>query len=60
MLLDLRLIGDGIPVARLAHPDGLSSTVIDIQDLSVIRARVMFERLREAFSGRFGIQLQLQ
>lgn len=56
MLLDLCLIGDGIPVARLAHPDGLSSTVIDIQDLSVIRARVMFERLREAFSGRFGIQ----
>jgi tRNA A37 threonylcarbamoyladenosine synthetase subunit TsaC/SUA5/YrdC len=45
-------------VSRYANPDGLSSTIIDFRDFTVVRAGVCFERLRDAFKTRFGVALK--
>ena len=43
--------------SKYAHQDGLSSTIIDFTNFSVIRVGHCFERLKEAFAARFGITL---
>ena len=46
-------------VSRWAHPDGLSSTIIDFGDFSVVRMGHQFDRIREAMQRRFGVTLRL-
>jgi tRNA A37 threonylcarbamoyladenosine synthetase subunit TsaC/SUA5/YrdC len=43
--------------SKYAHKDGLSSTIIDFTDFSVIRVGHCFERLKDAFATRFGVTL---
>jgi hypothetical protein len=43
--------------SKYAHQDGLSSTIIDFTNFSVIRVGHCFERLLEAFAARFGVTL---
>ena len=43
--------------SKYAHQDGLSSTIIDFTNFSVIRVGHCFERLKEAFAARFGVTL---
>jgi tRNA A37 threonylcarbamoyladenosine synthetase subunit TsaC/SUA5/YrdC len=44
--------------SKYAHPDGLSSTIIDFTDFSVIRVGHCFDRLKDAFASRFGVTLK--
>jgi tRNA A37 threonylcarbamoyladenosine synthetase subunit TsaC/SUA5/YrdC len=44
--------------SKYAHEDGLSSTIIDFTDFSVIRVGHCFERLKNAFATRFGVTLK--
>jgi tRNA A37 threonylcarbamoyladenosine synthetase subunit TsaC/SUA5/YrdC len=44
--------------SKYAHKDGLSSTIIDFTDFSVIRVGHCFERLKNAFATRFGVTLK--
>ena len=43
--------------SKYAHKDGLSSTIIDFTNFSVIRVGHCFERLKDAFATRFGVTL---
>jgi tRNA A37 threonylcarbamoyladenosine synthetase subunit TsaC/SUA5/YrdC len=45
--------------SKYAHRDGLSSTIIDFTDFSVVRVGHCFERLKSAFATRFGITLKV-
>jgi tRNA A37 threonylcarbamoyladenosine synthetase subunit TsaC/SUA5/YrdC len=44
--------------SKYAHPDGLSSTIIDFTDFSVVRVGHCFERLARTFAARFGVTLK--
>ncbi len=44
--------------SKYAHKDGLSSTIIDFTDFSVVRVGHCFERLARAFAARFGVTLK--
>jgi tRNA A37 threonylcarbamoyladenosine synthetase subunit TsaC/SUA5/YrdC len=44
--------------SKYAHQDGLSSTIIDFTDFSVVRVGHCFERLARAFATRFGVTLK--
>jgi tRNA A37 threonylcarbamoyladenosine synthetase subunit TsaC/SUA5/YrdC len=44
--------------SKYAHKDGLSSTIIDFEDFSVIRVGHCFEQLKKAFAVRFGVTLK--
>jgi len=44
--------------SKYAHPDGLSSTIIDFTDFSVVRVGHCFDRLTRAFATRFGVTLK--
>jgi tRNA A37 threonylcarbamoyladenosine synthetase subunit TsaC/SUA5/YrdC len=44
--------------SKYAHKDGLSSTIIDFRDFSVVRVGHCFERLKSAFKARFGVALK--
>jgi tRNA A37 threonylcarbamoyladenosine synthetase subunit TsaC/SUA5/YrdC len=44
--------------SKYAHKDGLSSTIIDFKDFSVIRVGHCFEQLKNAFTTRFGVTLK--
>lgn len=44
--------------SKYAHKDGLSSTIIDFTDFSVLRVGHCFDRLVEAFASRFGVTLK--
>jgi tRNA A37 threonylcarbamoyladenosine synthetase subunit TsaC/SUA5/YrdC len=44
--------------SKYAHKDGLSSTIIDFGDFSVVRVGHCFERLERAFATRFGVALK--
>jgi tRNA A37 threonylcarbamoyladenosine synthetase subunit TsaC/SUA5/YrdC len=44
--------------SKYAHKDGLSSTIIDFEDFSVIRVGHCFEQLKKAFATRFGVTLK--
>jgi tRNA A37 threonylcarbamoyladenosine synthetase subunit TsaC/SUA5/YrdC len=44
--------------SKYAHRDGLSSTIIDFTDFSVIRVGHCFDRLKTAFATRFGVTLK--
>jgi tRNA A37 threonylcarbamoyladenosine synthetase subunit TsaC/SUA5/YrdC len=44
--------------SKYAHKDGLSSTIIDFTDFSVIRVGHCFDRLKNAFATRFGVTLK--
>ncbi|MGO9631186.1 MAG: Sua5/YciO/YrdC/YwlC family protein [Xanthobacteraceae bacterium] len=44
--------------SKYAHKDGLSSTIIDFSDFSVIRVGHCFDRLKSAFATRFGVTLK--
>jgi tRNA A37 threonylcarbamoyladenosine synthetase subunit TsaC/SUA5/YrdC len=44
--------------SKYAHKDGLSSTIIDFADFSVIRVGHCFERLKSAFATRFDVMLK--
>ena len=44
--------------SKYAHKDGLSSTIIDFADFSVIRVGHCFDRLKNAFATRFGVTLK--
>ncbi|HEY5208204.1 MAG TPA: Sua5/YciO/YrdC/YwlC family protein [Stellaceae bacterium] len=43
--------------SKYAHKDGLSSTIIDFRDFTVVRVGHCFDRLRAAFATRFGVDL---
>jgi tRNA A37 threonylcarbamoyladenosine synthetase subunit TsaC/SUA5/YrdC len=43
--------------SKYAHQDGLSSTIVDFTNFSVIRVGHCFDRLKEAFAVRFGVTL---
>lgn len=45
-------------LSRWATPEGLSSTIIDFGDFSVVRVGHQFDRLQEAMKRRFGIDLK--
>ena len=45
-------------VSKYAHKDGLSSTIIDFTDFSVVRVGHCFERLKAAFKQRFDVTLK--
>jgi tRNA A37 threonylcarbamoyladenosine synthetase subunit TsaC/SUA5/YrdC len=44
--------------SKYAHKDGLSSTIVDFADFSVVRIGHCFERLAGAFATRFGVTLK--
>ena len=44
--------------SKYAHKDGLSSTIIDFTDFSVIRVGHCFAQLKNAFAMRFGVTLK--
>jgi tRNA A37 threonylcarbamoyladenosine synthetase subunit TsaC/SUA5/YrdC len=44
--------------SKYAHQDGLSSTIIDFTDFTVVRVGHCFERLTRAFAARFGVTLK--
>jgi hypothetical protein len=44
--------------SKYAHPDGLSSTIIDFTNFSVVRVGHCFDRLARAFSARYDITLK--
>jgi tRNA A37 threonylcarbamoyladenosine synthetase subunit TsaC/SUA5/YrdC len=44
--------------SKYAHPDGLSSTIIDFTNFTVVRVGHCFDRLARAFSTRYGITLK--
>lgn len=44
--------------SKYAHRNGLSSTIIDFRDFSVVRVGHRFDRLVEAFASRFGVTLK--
>ena len=44
--------------SKYAHKDGLSSTIIDFKDFSVVRVGHCFEQLKKAFATRFGATLK--
>jgi tRNA A37 threonylcarbamoyladenosine synthetase subunit TsaC/SUA5/YrdC len=44
--------------SKYEHRDGLSSTIIDFSDFTVMRIGHRFERLAQAFASRFGVTLQ--
>jgi hypothetical protein len=44
--------------SKYAHRDGLSSTIIDFADFTVVRVGHCFERLANAFATRFGVTLK--
>ncbi len=45
--------------SKYAHKDGLSSTIIDFTDFTVVRVGHCFDRLTAAFASRFGVTLKL-
>ena len=45
--------------SKYADKDGLSSSIIDFTNFSVIRIGHCFERLRSAFAARFGVSLKV-
>lgn len=47
-------------LSRFATPEGLSSTIIDFRDFSVVRVGHLFAQLDAAFRRRFGIALARQ
>lgn len=44
--------------SKYANPDGLSSTIIDFRDFTVLRIGHCFDRLARAFADRFGVTLK--
>ena len=44
--------------SKYSHKDGLSSTIIDFSDFTVVRIGHRFERLAQAFASRFGVTLK--
>jgi tRNA A37 threonylcarbamoyladenosine synthetase subunit TsaC/SUA5/YrdC len=44
--------------SKYAHGDGLSSTIIDFANFSVVRVGHCFDRLAQAFASRFGVALK--
>jgi tRNA A37 threonylcarbamoyladenosine synthetase subunit TsaC/SUA5/YrdC len=44
--------------SKYAHKDGLSSTIIDFTDFSVIRVGHCFDQLKNAFATRFGVTIK--
>jgi tRNA A37 threonylcarbamoyladenosine synthetase subunit TsaC/SUA5/YrdC len=44
--------------SKYAHEEGLSSTIIDFSDFSVIRVGHCFDQLNRAFATRFGVTLR--
>jgi tRNA A37 threonylcarbamoyladenosine synthetase subunit TsaC/SUA5/YrdC len=44
--------------SKYAHKDGLSSTIVDFTNFSVIRVGHCFDRLKNAFATRFGVTLK--
>jgi len=44
--------------SKYAHPDGLSSTIIDFGNFSIVRVGHCFDRLTRAFATRFGVTLK--
>ncbi len=45
-------------LSRWATPEGLSSTIIDFRDFSVVRVGHQFARIEEALQRRFGLRLK--
>lgn len=45
--------------SKYANSTGLSSTIIDIRDFSVVRVGVCFDKLQKEFSDRFGAELRV-
>jgi len=45
--------------SKYAHPDGLSSTIIDFANFTVVRVGHCFDHLARAFTTRFGITLKV-
>jgi len=44
--------------SKYAHQDGLSSTIVDFTDFSVVRVGHCFDQLAKAFATRFGVTLK--
>jgi tRNA A37 threonylcarbamoyladenosine synthetase subunit TsaC/SUA5/YrdC len=44
--------------SKYAHPDGLSSTIIDFTNFTVVRVGHCFDRLARAFATRYGVSLK--
>lgn len=44
-------------LSKFANPEGRSSTIIDFTDFTVIRIGVEFDRLKDQFKKRFGVDL---
>lgn len=57
-ILDAAAVSFDYGQSKYAHPDGLSSTIIDFTDFSVIRVGHCFDRLMRAFANRFGVTLR--
>jgi tRNA A37 threonylcarbamoyladenosine synthetase subunit TsaC/SUA5/YrdC len=45
--------------SKYANPEGLSSTIIDFNDFSVVRVGHRFAQLKDAFAVRFGVTLKV-
>jgi tRNA A37 threonylcarbamoyladenosine synthetase subunit TsaC/SUA5/YrdC len=45
--------------SKYAHPDGLSSTIIDFTNFTVVRVGHCFDQLARAFAARFGVTLKV-
>ena len=45
--------------SKYAHPDGLSSTIIDFTNFTVVRVGHCFDQLARAFATRFGVTLKV-
>lgn len=47
-------------LSKYANEEGRSSTIIDFTDFTVIRVGVVFERVRQAFKDRCGVDLKVK
>lgn len=47
-------------LSRYANDDGLSSTIVDFSDFTVIRVGVVFDQVAQAFKERFGVDLKVK
>ena len=47
-------------LSKYANDEGRSSTIIDFTDFTVIRVGVVFERVRQAFKDRCGVDLKVK
>ncbi len=44
-------------LSKFANPEGRSSTIVDFTDFTVIRIGVEFDRLKDQFNRRYGVDL---